>query len=89
MARFTVTLTTEAQKDILALNTTVQSRILDKLEWIGANAELIRHQPLKGEQWEGLFKYRVGNYRILYQFNVATKQLIILKVGHRREVYKP
>ncbi|MBI5649180.1 MAG: hypothetical protein HZC40_01835 [Chloroflexi bacterium] len=73
MNPFTVILTPEAQRDVLRLDTTVQTRILDRIEWIGANAELIRHQAMKGDEWRGCFKYRVGDF---------------LKARHRREVYE-
>ncbi|MCP4429143.1 MAG: type II toxin-antitoxin system RelE/ParE family toxin [Chloroflexi bacterium] len=81
-------LTSEAQSDIRSLIGPIQARILDKLEWMGVNAVHIQHQTLKGKQWHGLFKYRVGDYRIIYQLDTAARQLIILKVAHRREVYK-
>ena len=43
--------------------------------------------PLKGEL-KGLFKYRVGTYRLIYQ--VKHKKLIVtvIDIGHRREVYR-
>jgi len=88
MAEFRIRLTAEAQADIQALSASVQMRILDKLAWLGINAEFIRHQPLKGSKWQGVYKYRVGDYRILYELHEAAQELIILKVGHRREIYK-
>ena len=59
----------------------------NKLEWMGQNAELLRHRALQGEEWSGCFKYRVGDYRIIYQIDWSVERLIVLKVGHRREVY--
>ena len=88
MTRFQVILTPEAQTDLQHLNPALQRRLLNKLEWIGQNAELLRHQALQGQEWNGCFKYRVGDYRILYQIKWSNNELIILKVGHRREVYK-
>jgi mRNA interferase RelE/StbE len=37
---------------------------------------------------EDLFRIRVGDYRIIYQ--IRDKELIVLvvKIGHRREVYR-
>ena len=43
MNPFTVILTPEAQHDILRLDSVVQTRILNRIEWVGENAELIRH----------------------------------------------
>jgi mRNA interferase RelE/StbE len=88
MSAFDINLTPEAQSDIRLLTGALQARILDKLEWIGMNAVHIQHQSLKGKQWQGIFKYRVGDYRIIYQRDTAERQLFILKVAHRREVYR-
>jgi mRNA interferase RelE/StbE len=85
---FEVILTPEAQTDIRHLGRSWQIRILDKLAWMGENAMLIQHQALKGDLWAGCFKYRVGDYRIIYQLDMPGNRLTILKVGHRREVYK-
>ena len=85
---FEVILTPEAQADVQSLSRFWQTRILDKLAWMGENAALIRHQALKGALWEGCFKYRVGDYRIIYQLVVSGNRLVILKVAHRREAYK-
>ena len=88
MTSFVVILTPEAQQDILRLDVSVQTRILDKLDWMGENAEFIRHQMLKGAEWYNCFKYRVGDYRIVYSLDMANKRLVVLKVGHRRDVYR-
>ena len=87
MNPFTLVLTPEAQRDILRLDLTVQTRVLNRIEWIGKNAELVNHQAMKGDEWHGCFKYRVGDYRIIYQLDQSVPKMIVLKVGHRREVY--
>ena len=88
MSTFTVILMPEAQADVKNLDSSLQTRILDKLEWLGKNAVLLRHQALRGEEWRGCFKYRVGDYRIIYQIDRSAERLLILKVGHRRDVYR-
>lgn len=92
MKPYQVILTPEAQSDLGGFAPTTRTRLLDKLEWIGKNAELIQHQAMQGDEWKGCYKYRVGDYRIIYQMeHPVTKliaNLIVLKVGHRREVYK-
>ncbi len=87
MRPFQVILTAEAQADVKRLDPVLQTRILDKLEWMGQKAELLHHQTLQGEEWIGCFKYRIGDYRIIYQIDWPAERLVILKVGHRREVY--
>ncbi len=34
------------------------------------------------------FKLRVGDYRVLYEFDVAAGRIYLLYVGHRRDIYK-
>ncbi len=88
MSAFQVILVPEAQSDIQQLDHMVQSRLLDKLEWIGKNAELLRHQALQGQKWQGCFKYRIGDYRIIYQIDREAQRIIVLKAGHRKDVYR-
>jgi len=88
MKPYQVLLTPEAQSDLRGLASAARTRLLDKLEWIGENAELIQHQTLQGDEWKGCYKYRVGDYRIIYRMEHPPAKLIVLKVGHRREVYK-
>jgi len=87
MNAFQVVLTPEAQADIKRLDPALQTRILNKLEWLGQNVDLLHHHALRGEEWSGCFKYRVGDYRIIYQVDWSAEKLVVLKVGHRREVY--
>jgi mRNA-degrading endonuclease RelE of RelBE toxin-antitoxin system len=34
------------------------------------------------------FRLRVGDYRIIYEFNVAKNELSLITLGNRREVYR-
>ena len=56
MSSFRVTLTPEAQQDLKRLDPALQTRILNKLEWMGENARLLRHQALQGREWAGCSK---------------------------------
>jgi len=58
------------------------------MEWMGENGELVQHQALQGDEWKGCFKYRVGDYRIIYKLDHPAAKLTVLKIGHRSEVYK-
>ncbi len=43
---------------------------------------------LKGSQMGELWKYRVGDYRIICSIEDAVLQVLVVRVGHRREVYR-
>ncbi len=88
MNAFEIILTPEAQADVKLLDPVMQTRILNRLEWMGENAAILRHQSLRGSEWRSCFKYRIGDYRIIYQVDRAAQKLVVLKVGHRRDVYE-
>jgi mRNA interferase RelE/StbE len=37
---------------------------------------------------EDLYRIRVGDYRIIYQIQTAVLLVLVVKIGHRREVYR-
>lgn len=42
---------------------------------------------LSGE-FAGLFRYRVGDWRVIYRIDAHNDQVLVLAIGHRREVYE-
>lgn len=68
------------------LTSTNQQRTLNKIRWLSDNFENISPQALSADL-SGLFKLRVGDYRVIYSFDLESQQITIHKIGHRREVY--
>jgi len=68
------------------LDTEVRRRIREKLLWLADHAEAIRHLPLRRDL-AGMYKRRVGDYRILYQVVSAERAIVVHAIGHRREIY--
>ncbi len=81
MNKFEVVLTAAAQDDIRQLERPIRERLTDKLRWMAENALLLVHKPLKGEQWAGAFKYRVGAYRIIYNLHPRCQEAAIDSVN--------
>ena len=42
---------------------------------------------LKGE-FEGLRRLRVGRYRVVYEWQRSELVILVVRIGHRREVYR-
>jgi mRNA interferase RelE/StbE len=61
--------------------------VLKKVRWLAENFELITPEALTG-QWQGVFKLRVGDYRVIYTSDLEKQQIVVRFVRHRREVYK-
>ncbi|MBK8430125.1 MAG: type II toxin-antitoxin system RelE/ParE family toxin [Chloroflexi bacterium] len=74
--------------DLAGLPKPIAQRILNKIRWLAENFPSLVPEPLTG-QWEGVYKLRVGDYRVLYTFNEMKTSITIHFVRHRREVYKP
>ena len=43
---------------------------------------------MKMEGDENLWRIRVGNFRIVYEIHDSVLLVMVLRVGHRREVYR-
>lgn len=86
-AQFEVTLQPEAVRDLKGLDAEIRRRVRKKLIWLGDYAEDLRHQPLS-EDLAGLYKHRVGNYRVVYEVLARQRRIVIHRIGHRREVYR-
>ncbi|MCQ3931765.1 MAG: type II toxin-antitoxin system mRNA interferase toxin, RelE/StbE family [Chloroflexi bacterium] len=76
----------KAVRIIKKLDKSVAIPILEKLEYLASNADEVKHLALKGNL-SGLYKLRVGDYRVLYSLNHEERIITVENVGHRKEVY--
>ncbi|HNQ18403.1 MAG TPA: type II toxin-antitoxin system RelE/ParE family toxin [Smithellaceae bacterium] len=81
---FNITYKKSVIKDISRLDKKEARRIIDKIEAdLSDGAE--SYPVLKGD-FAGLRKMRVGDYRVV--FTIIDNSVLVLRVGHRREIYK-
>ena len=73
------------EKDFQKIDRSQVIRILNKIENDLANNPG-KDKELTGT-FKGLYSYRVGNYRIIYTILHKIETILILRVGHRKEVY--
>jgi mRNA interferase RelE/StbE len=83
---YSVEFTSAGMASLEELNPTIQQRILNKIRWLSDNFDDINPQSLTADL-SGLSKLRVGDYRVIYSFNVDIQIITIHKIGHRRDVY--
>lgn len=83
---FQVEFTSGAVDDLARLDKPIAQRVLKKLRWLAENFDAITPESLTG-QWQGVFKLRVGDCRVLYTYERETLRIIGRFVRHRREVY--
>ena len=67
------------------LSVRTQQQIEDKITEVGSRLRQFPHHRLKGL---AEFRLRVGDYRVIYQFDLAKNTIYLIAVGHRREIYR-
>ena len=76
-----------ASRQLKKLDPPIARRIVSQIQWLAEHFEEITPEPLKGDL-AGLFKYREGDYRIVYEPLHEEKLIIVHEIGHRSEIYK-
>ena len=85
-----VKLSKTAEKQLEKLDKPVAQRIYDFLEQRVAALDNPRSigEALAGSRFGELWKYRQGDYRIVVSIEDDVVQILVIKIGHRREVYR-
>ncbi|ADW70276.1 addiction module toxin, RelE/StbE family [Granulicella tundricola MP5ACTX9] len=79
----------DAERDLARLDKSVQRTIIKYLRTRIAPAADVRDfgKPL-GHALSGLWSYRVGDYRILCNIEQDRLTVLVVGIGHRKDVYK-
>jgi len=79
---FTVLLTPKATKSLRKFQRSIGPRIAEALR-------ILERSPEAGEQLKPsrFWKIRVGDYRVVYEIDRPANRVIVLFVGHRKNVY--
>ena len=75
-----------ALKELSKLPKDVQQRIAAKIDELKTNPYLPGVKALKNG--DGRLRLRVGDYRVVYRIEEDKLVILIVKVGHRRNIYK-
>jgi mRNA interferase RelE/StbE len=74
-----------AQKELLKLPKEIQQRIATKIDSLLVDPYPPDTKKLKNGN--GRFRIRIGDYRIIYRLEEDRLIILIIKIGHRRDVY--
>lgn len=88
MVSYKVEFTRSARKEFDHLQGKIQEKILEAVYLLSRNpfSELLRIKKLKGAA--ALYRIRIGDYRIVYEVKNDRLLILVIKIGHRREVYR-
>ena len=76
-----------AIKELKKLDFPVRKSIVEKIENYLVKDPVGFGKPLKGN-FKGLYRYRVGDYRIIYMVDIAERIIFVTNINHRKKVYK-
>jgi len=86
---WTVSFEPRAFTELSKIDRKAQRRIIRFLQERVAGSRDPRQfgKPLKGEK-AGLWRYRIGDYRVVSQIQDERSVVLVLRVGHRGGVYR-
>lgn len=76
-----------AQADLARLDPGIARRLLTKLRWYAAHTDEVPPEALTGS-FRGLYRFRVGAYRVVYQLDRDNQRIVVRAIGHRRDIYR-
>ena len=82
---YDVILPRSIQKSLDRLPDEMTLRILDRLKELETNQRPADVKKLKGRD---AWRIRVGDYRVIYGIHDRELQILVITVGHRRDVYR-
>ncbi|MEO5657787.1 MAG: type II toxin-antitoxin system RelE/ParE family toxin [Nitrospiria bacterium] len=83
---YTIEFKPSAARDLAKLQQDIQKRIAAKINALAREPRPPGVETLAGQ--DGLLRLRVGDYRILYQVLNKVLTILVVRIRHRREVYR-
>jgi len=86
---FTLEFLPQAKKEFKKLDKSIQIKIKEKLLILSNDFDTLKNniKPLKGE-FKNKFRLRVNDYRIIFQKKEDLFIILIVRIAHRKEIYK-
>jgi mRNA interferase RelE/StbE len=86
MAKYQIEISKTAEKQLKKIDKLHQIRIVDAILQLSINPAPFGSKKLAG--FDDVFRIRIGNYRVIYSLEGKKLLIIVLKIGHRKDVYR-
>ena len=86
MATYQIAFTPAAQRQLASLDPPTQRRVAHRIEALGSTPRPPGAEALKGGQGE--LRIRIGDWRIIYMVHDAELLVLVIKIGHRGDLYR-
>ncbi|MDR4484954.1 MAG: type II toxin-antitoxin system RelE/ParE family toxin [Nitrospirales bacterium] len=84
---YSILLAPPAERQLKAFSQAVQKRLVKRLKTLQVNPRPQGLKKLTGE--DDLYRVREGSYPIIYTIREKALIVLVLKIGDRKEVYRP
>ena len=83
---YEVPLVATARRELLKLPAKMRVRVVDAIRALGADPRPSGCKKLAGNA--AYYRVSVGDYRVLYEVRDREILVLVIKIGHRRDVYR-
>ena len=84
--KYKVELLPTAKKELASLPKEILKRVYGRLVVLSENPYPKGIKAIKGG--DGIFRLRVGDYRILYKVENRRLLVLVISIGHRKDIYR-
>jgi len=86
MASYKIEISATAERQLRKIGRETLTRIMTAIEDLATNQRPRGRRKLRG--FDDVYRIRVGKYRVIYSLDEKSVLIIILKVGHRKSIYR-
>ena len=85
---YQIEFTKSASKEFKKLPKNIKEKAIEALNFLSQNprSDFLKTKKMKGP--ESLYRIRVGDYRLVYEIVNKKLIIIIVKIGHRKDIYR-
>lgn len=85
MASYSLEIKRSAAKELAQLPAKDRGRVIARIQALAADPRPVGAEKLSGQE---RYRVRQGDYRILYEIEDAVLRIMVVKIGHRRDIYR-
>ncbi|MDE7291063.1 MAG: type II toxin-antitoxin system RelE/ParE family toxin [Treponemataceae bacterium] len=75
------------RKQLAKLDNSVKKRILDYMDEVASLSDPRSKGKMLVGNLSGFWRYRVGDYRLICRIHDEELEILVVEVGHRKEIY--
>lgn len=87
MAGYKVNISKRAEKDLDRIrDRALLRRLIERIEALGVEPRPAGVRKIMGSEMD--YRIRIGDYRVIYQIDDASREILVCGAGHRKDIYR-